>query len=155
MSLIMDRLYVGSKQDAHNRALLVSYKVDVVINCSKDIQNYFYPDLTYYRLPVNDDRDPTEFLQFEYYAKELLPIMYEAYMEGKCIFIHCFAGMQRSAALALLFVIYYQKHAKKITMSVEDAQFLIISKRPFVFNYGMCMNFETPVRNISLLIYNS
>ncbi len=147
----MDRFYLGNIKDAANQEFIREKGIDVIVNCSKDIPNYYERsgEIKYYRLPVDDNLKESEFIIFNYHARQLLPLLYQEYMSGRTIFMHCFAGMQRSAALALLFVIFYHKQKLNICMSVNDAQFFILSKRPLAFSYGMNMNFEEPVKVIA------
>jgi protein-tyrosine phosphatase len=151
MSFIIDRLYIGNINDAQNYNFISQNGINVIVNCSKDIPNYFQsnPEINYYRLPVDDNLEQSQLNLFDHYSRHLLPRIYQEYINGKTILIHCFAGMQRSAAFALLFLIYLYKKNNFITMSVKDAQFLLTSRRPLVFNYGISMNFEMPVYAIA------
>lgn len=157
MSKILDRLYLGDRLSAYNQTFIVHNKINVIVNASKDIPNFYdsIPEIKYYRVPVEDNLEPEELNAFYFYAKSLIPILYQEYMEGKTILIHCFAGMQRSAALVLLFLIYYYKKQNNINMSVSDAKFYILSKRPVAFKYGIYINFEPPVNSIVNEIHNN
>lgn len=151
MSFIIDRFYLGNIKDAANKDFIIDHKIDVIVNCSKDIPSYFERsgEIKYYRVPVEDNLEHNELLTFNYHVRQLLDRVYDDYESGKTIFAHCFAGMQRSAAFSLLFIIYFHKRKYNICMSVNDAQFFILSKRPLAFNYGMSMNFEQPVYDIA------
>ncbi len=157
MSYILDRLYLGDRLSAYNQNFIIQKKINLIVNATKDIPNFYdtIPEIKYYRLPVEDNLEVDELNTFYFCAKSLLPILYKEYMNGKTILIHCFAGMQRSAALALLFLIYYHKKVNNINLSVSDAKFYILSKRPVAFKYGMHVNFETPVNLIANEIYNN
>ncbi len=157
MSRILDRLYLGDRLTAYNKRFITSTKINIIVNASKDIPNFYdsIPEIKYYRVPVEDNLQSEEFHTFYFCAKSLLPILYKEYKEGNTILIHCFAGMQRSAALVLLFLIYYHKKENNIHMSVADAKFYILSKRPVAFKYGMHVNFEAPVNALAHEIYNN
>jgi protein-tyrosine phosphatase len=157
MSKILDRFYLGDRLSAYNQNFIAQNKINVIVNATKDIPNFYdsIPEIKYYRMPIEDNLEVEELNAFYFYAKSLLPILYKEYKEGKVILIHCFAGMQRSAALALLFLIYYHKKENNINMSVGDAKFYILSKRPVAFKYGMYMNFEPSVNLIANEIYNN
>ncbi len=153
----MDRLYLGDRLSAYDKNFIYQKNINIIVNATKDIPNFYdtNPEIKYFRVPVEDNLQPDEIHNFYFCAKSLLPILYQEYINGKTILIHCFAGMQRSAALALLFIIYYHKKDSNINMSVADAKFFILSKRPVAFKYGMYMNFETPVNLIANEIYNN
>ena len=147
MSKIVDRLYLGGDRDAQSGSFLVDARVEIIVNCSKELPHYFEKsgEFRYYRLPVEDKACQDEMLNFYHYAREILPILYQHYMEGKTLFIHCFAGMQRSAALTLLFFVYYHKKSKRENVRIQDAEFYLLMKRPLVFGYGSDMRFRIPV----------
>jgi hypothetical protein len=148
MSKIVDRLYLGGDRDAQSERFLLDVGVNIIVNCSKELPHYFEKsgaEYQYYRLPVEDKVCQDEMLNFYHYARELLPILYQHYMEGKTLFIHCFAGMQRSAALTLLFYIYLHKKSKHEKIRMNDAEFYLLMKRPLVFGYGSDMRFRIPV----------
>jgi protein-tyrosine phosphatase len=157
MSYILDRLYLGDRLSAYNKTFIHNAKINVIVNATKDIPNFYdiNPEIKYYRVPVEDNLAPEEFHTFYFCAKSLIPILYQEYINGKTILIHCFAGMQRSAALMLLLLIYIHKKKYNINMSVADAKFYILSKRPVSFKYGMHINFELPVNTIAQEIYNN
>jgi protein-tyrosine phosphatase len=157
MSFIVDRLYLGNIKDAANHDFMIQNNIEVIVNCTKDIPNYFEhsTNIKYFRVPIEDNLKECEMANFNYHARQLLPLLYDDYMSGKTLFIHCFAGMQRSAALVLLFIIYLNKRNHNKCMSVSDAQFFVLSKRPLAFNYGMHMNFEEPVNIIAHDICNN
>ncbi len=157
MSKILDRLYLGDRLSAYNKTFINDTHINVIVNATKDIPNFHdsNPEIKYYRVPIEDNLEAEELNAFYFCAKSLLPILFKEYMNGKTILIHCFAGMQRSAALALLFLIYYHKKVNNINMSVSDAKFYILSKRPVAFKYGMYMNFENPVNLIANEIHNN
>lgn len=157
MSKILDRLYLGDRLSAYNQNFILQNNINIIVNATKDIPNFYdsIPEIKYYRVPIEDNLEAEELNAFFFCAKSLLPILFQEYMNGKTILIHCFAGMQRSAALVLLFLIYYHKKVNNINMSVSDAKFFVLSKRPVAFKYGMYMNFEIPVNAIANEIHNN
>jgi protein-tyrosine phosphatase len=157
MSRILDRLYLGDRLSAYNKTFIIDKNINVIVNATKDIPNFYdtIPEIKYYRVPIEDNLQMEELHAFYFCAKSLIPILYKEYKEGKTILIHCFAGMQRSAALVLLFLIYFHKKENNINLSVSDAKFFILSKRPVAFKYGMHVNFETPVNTLANEIYNN
>ncbi len=157
MSRILDRLYLGDRLSAYNKTFIHNTKINIIVNASKDIPNFYdsNPEIKYYRVPIEDNLQMEELHAFYFCAKSLIPILFKEYMNGNTILIHCFAGMQRSAALVLLFLIYYHKKVNNINMSVSDAKFFILSKRPVAFKYGMNVNFESPVNILAHEIHNN
>lgn len=157
MSYILENLYLGDRLNAFNSTFIQNKGINIIVNCSKDIPNVYQdnPEITYYRVPVEDNLQENELNAFYFYCKGLLPFLYNEYISGKRILIHCFAGMQRSAGLMLLFLIYFHKKKYNIDLSISDAKFFILSKRPVAFKYGMYVNFEKPINVLAVEIYNN
>ncbi len=157
MSYILENLYLGDRLNAYNQNFIFNKHINIIVNCTKDIPNVYETngEITYYRVPVEDNLKENELNSFYFFSKSLLPLLYNEYIKGKSILIHCFAGMQRSAGLMLLFLIYYHKKKFNINLSVNDAKFFILSKRPISFKYGMYVNFEHPIKVLANDIYNN
>ena len=156
MSFVSERIYVGSMEDARNWDMIRERKINVVVNCSKDISNFFCkePEIAYYRVPVEDDQTGIEITSFYYFAKEIVPLLAKEHANGSTILIHCRAGMQRSAALCLLLLVYLRPSCDimsgktQYNSRVDDVAFYMLSKRPCVFNYGIQMNFRMSVMSV-------
>ena len=65
-SQIVPNLYLGSAFNAYNRNHLEKYNINVIINITKEISNYFeqYCKYTYYKYPIldNDKEDISNIL---------------------------------------------------------------------------------------------
>ncbi len=156
VSAISNQIFIGDMNDAQRWDTLSQNKINIVVNCTKDLPNYFCknPEIAYYRLPVEDDRTGVEITSFYYFAKQLVPLLAKEHENGSRILIHCRAGMQRSAALVLLLLIYLRPTCDAITgkttynSRVDDVAFYMLSKRQCVFNYGTDMNFRNAVISV-------
>lgn len=124
--IILPRLWLGNKQASVDEAFLKANNITVVFNCTKDLP--FSPRvLRKYRVPVDDNLAPEEISNLEAWAPE---IVYKAVMEykrGETILIHCFAGMQRSAAVMAMVLIAMTRQPAETIVSY------IRSKRPVAF----------------------
>lgn len=106
---IIPNLWLGNKVAANNASFMKTNKIAVVFNCTRDIDNYFekkMPYIKYYKLEVDDSLEKkdinimTEFLfsyvpVLDYYVKNNIPV-----------FVHCYAGMQRSACMVAALLVY-------------------------------------------------
>lgn len=143
---ILPRLYVGDYVAAANLSFLQEKKITLIVNATKHIPNHFEPEIEYLRVPVDDNLDPTEIQQLYLHAIPLIPRLEEAYAQGRSILLHCHAGQQRSAALAVLFLMYHFRRATGRPYHSRDAIFYLTSKRPVAFQGGRYVNFQEAIQ---------
>lgn len=136
---ILPNLYLGDFVAAANRPFLQEKKISLIVNATKHIPNYFEEsgEYEYIRVPVEDNLDPEEVHQLYLHAIDVIPKIEEAYRQGRPILLHCHAGQQRSAALAVIFLMYHfwPYHSR-------DAIFYVTTKRPIAFQGGRYVNFQ-------------
>ena len=84
---------------------LTKNKITVVFNCTKDLP--FHPSVKHqYRVPVDDNLQEPEIRNMYLWAPEIVLKLLREYRAGNSILVHCFAGMQRSAAVIALALLY-------------------------------------------------
>jgi len=159
-SLIIPNLWLGDINAAHNYDFFKKNKIDIIVNCSKDIPFIFEInekvkdlELLTYRLTIDDSLLEKDFIKMEEYFETVLPIIFNHYKQGKKILIHCFAGKQRSAMFtaALLKVMLDNSNELEFENLKNDndkkKQFdniinFILSKRYHAFTFGYRINFK-------------
>lgn len=123
---IIPRVWLGNRFAALDEDWLSENEIDTVFNCTKDlpfhktIQNRF-------RVPVDDNLEAVEINNMTKWSPEIAYKILREYKAGKHILVHCAAGMQRSAAAMVFFL---------ITLTGENAPKLmsmIRKKRPIAF----------------------
>lgn len=107
---------------ANNRLMLSSNRISTVINVSVEVVNTLYEDIHYVQVPVADT--PTSRLCdfFDPIADHIHSVEMK---QGRTL-LHCAAGVSRSAALCLAYLMKY--HA----MSLLDAHTWTKSCRPII-----------------------
>ncbi len=97
MSLILARLYLGDMNDASNIKFLRGKGIKTIINCAEEVPNYFTSKFEYINLNFRDipEQQITEKLNF------VSPIIIKRIKEGKGVFVHCAAGISRSASVVI------------------------------------------------------
>eukprot|EP00037_Helgoeca_nana_P024890 m.267078 g.267078 ORF g.267078 m.267078 type:complete len:359 (-) comp26778_c0_seq1:9284-10360(-) len=121
-SVIEAYLIIGSKRDAADRDVLHSYGVTHVLNATPDCPCHFHDELLYLRLSIKDCWNQNLPSHFD----EAFGFIDSAKESGGKVMIHCTAGISRSAAIAIA----YLMSAKR--MSVTDAYGYVKSKRPVI-----------------------
>jgi protein-tyrosine phosphatase len=117
---IFDWLYLGSLQDA------IDFKGDAILSVITDPQQYskYFSGKDWAQININDS--PNEnILQ---YFQGAIDFLDKVNKEGKTCMIHCFAGINRSGTIALM---YYTYKTKK---NIFDAYDELSSKRPGIIS---------------------
>lgn len=122
--MIIDNIILGNAYNAANYNELKKHNIGLVVNCSKDIPNYFKDDLEYIRVNVDDKLEQPIIDYFE----ATIERMYEYLLNNpnKNILVHCFMGSSRSASIVIAYLIRYRKYR------CRDALNFIKQKRDLV-----------------------
>ena len=157
---IIPRLWLGNVRASQDEDFIQREKIDVIFNCTKDLPFLYeerrslttMKDLPFlieerrsltmpkqYRVPVDDNLQEEEIRNIELWSPEIAHKLLTLYNKGHTILVHCYAGMQRSAACVAILLIAL-KH-----MKAEDAMNYIRSRRPVAFqpraNFGRAIAF--------------
>jgi protein-tyrosine phosphatase len=95
---IVERLYLGNRDSARNRAALLAAGVTHVVNCTEELPCYFDGELVYKSLHLHDP-DPT----FHTRLEDVCAFLDVARRHGKAL-VHCFAAISRSPATVLAYL---------------------------------------------------
>ena len=126
--LIIPYVYLGNCE-ASNSDNMERLGIKLVINATKSCP--FSSDTTRnIRIPVDDDLSMASNIKLYHFIKLVLPIIDEYVKNKKPVFIHCMAGMQRSAAIVASYLIVYRGY------NVEEAISYIRKMRPIAFRPG-------------------
>lgn len=126
---IVPGLWLGDRNAAKDDIWLIQNKVSVVFNVTKDLP--FSPIIRrQYRVPIDDNLQPEEIRNMSLWSQEAVYKLLEEHNKGNVILVHCFAGMQRSAALVAMFLIATKG------MTWQQAISYIQSIRPIAFRPG-------------------
>lgn len=136
---ILPNLWLGDKTASQSTEFLKSMKIGLVVNCTKDIpfNAHLSRSCTKLRVPVHDNLDKVEIANLAKFAPQVIGEIWRHYSNGIPVFIHCYAGVQRSAAITSMFLIFYQR------CSSDDAINHIRRRRPIAFRPGI--NFHTAI----------
>lgn len=140
-SHICDHLYVGSAFNAADYNWLKKNEIDIIVNVTPSIGNYFPKDFEYHTYQTPDLRHGS---LRPYYEKFYSLVLNNP---GKKIFIHCFAGKSRSASLVLYYLM------KKNGLNLDNAINYLKSRRPAIninckFIEEICLELGAPIDRI-------
>jgi predicted protein tyrosine phosphatase len=126
--LILPRLWLGNKKAAHDTDFLRTQKISMIVNCTKDIEFAEAPGVQIrMRVPVDDNLQAAEIQNMARWSPEIIYKVVHAYNQGHTILIHCYAGVQRSAAVVAMTLIALRR------MTSDSAIKYIRACRPIAF----------------------
>lgn len=141
-SKILDKIFIGNQDAAKDFKFFKKYNIKAVVNCSKDIKNYFPDHAEYIRLPVNDNLKKIDFKTMTKYLPSIVEFIYKNVVLDKSnILVHCAQGRIRSVTVVVCFLMKYYK------MDPIKACLFVLNKRPEAFHYGTSVNFSESILN--------
>lgn len=112
-SKILPRLWLGNRYDALNTEWLRENQITTVFNCTKDIPFAEGP-LHKYRVPIDDSLKQEDIEKLTRWTPEIMYKLISEYNQGATILVHCYAGVQRSAAVVAMFLMTLQKQPMSV-----------------------------------------
>lgn len=100
---IRPNLWVGSSADSRDKKFLKDHDIELIVNATKTIP-FSTKHIIGYRVPVDDHPDENDAM-LEYFPITSM-IIDETLKSGKGVLVHCYAGIQRSCAIAAAYLIY-------------------------------------------------
>ncbi len=126
VNLIIPRIYLGNYVIAADEKWLKENNITVVFNCTKTLP--FAKSIKHkYRVPVDDSLQEEDLRKMGFWSFEIIYKLLQEYRSGANILIHCHAGMQRSAAVVAMFLMFLTKKP------LDEVIAFIKSKRPIAF----------------------
>lgn len=127
---IIPGVFIGNARASQNPLVIQQNKINMVINCTKDIP--FLEWIPYkVRLAINDDRNPKEIQAFQQDIDKVVDYIYHHISNGNAVLVHCRAGIQRSASVVAAFLMKY------CHMDIQKSIEFIQSKRRQAFFGGI------------------
>ncbi|XP_051242939.1 uncharacterized protein ZK757.2 [Dicentrarchus labrax] len=136
LSVILPRLYLGAERDVTQDGL-ASLGISYVLNVSRcSPQPSFLPRSRYLRIPI-DDSLWDDLLPW---IPQALHFIDAAMSSGASVLVHCAAGISRSPALAVAYIMY------SLGMDLDQAYRFVKDRRPSIspnFNFlGQLQHFQ-------------
>ncbi|XP_037545299.1 dual specificity protein phosphatase 16 [Nematolebias whitei] len=136
LSVILPRLYLGAESDV-TQEQLASLGISYVLNVSRcSPQPSFLPRSRYLRIPIDDSL----WDNLLPWIPQALHFIDAAMSSGASVLVHCAAGISRSPALAVAYIMY------NLEMDMDHAYKFVKERRPSIspnFNFlGQLQHFE-------------
>lgn len=129
-SLILPYLYLGGESAASDKEALQAAGVEVIVNCSNEIENEFPDDFTYMELDLED----THNCNIKGHFDNVYEILKTVKEEKQKALVHCTSGKSMAPAIVASYMLNASAKADK-HLPLKKALDFIHSKRP-----GSCPN---------------
>ena len=132
---IFTNLWLGDIRDSRNSEFINS--IDVVINCTKNLP-FINNSKKSIRVFVEDNLEKEEIASLYKYLEPITKFIHVQLVNNKKVFVHCYAGKQRSASVVCAYLM------KFMDLSYKESTGLIKSKRYHIFT--PLPNFDAALR---------
>lgn len=124
---IIPNLWLGNRKAPLEIDNLKKCNIQLIINCTKDINYPVSPTIQTIRLSINDiNTDESNTILSNEINK--LTYLIDLYLKNNMgVLVHCYAGVQRSATVVLCYLIKYKHY------NIEMAKVIMKDKRSIVF----------------------
>jgi len=139
---ILPGLWLGNRIASQDRSWLQANQINAVFNCTKDLPFLYGATYRMYRVPVDDNLQKEELRNLQHWSWEIVYKLTKERTEGNRVLVHCFAGMQRSAAVVAMYLI------SKYRCTTDEAIAYIKQRRPVAFMGGA--NFYSSIKEFEI-----
>lgn len=122
MTHIIDGLYIGSESNAKSLEELSSEQIRNIVNVTSHVPLYHSEQFQYCHLPADDTQKQS---LLEYFDRAY-SFIHHAIENNEKVLVHCVAGISRSPAIVIGFLMRYAK------MTMNDAYEFVKRKRAIV-----------------------
>jgi protein-tyrosine phosphatase len=117
--ILEGKLYLGNYDQAKIKEDLKKHKITHVLVCGAGLDAHFPKDFTYLQFDLEDIEEED--------IKRFFPSAIEFIEKGECVFVHCHAGVSRSASIVIAYLM------TKFGYNYQDAFNFLKLKRPCIF----------------------
>ena len=119
---VVEHLYLGSAKNAADFQGLQRNGIEVVVNATQEVPNFFPEGQTYHRLPIMDIRDASLRPHHDLIHETLERVHYSI-QSGQNVLVHCLMGASRSVAFVCLYLMRYHQ------MTADEAYDAVLQVR--------------------------
>lgn len=146
-SEILPGLWLGNERASQDTQWQKLNQIQAIFNCTKDIPFTQGGAPHKQRIPLDDNRAPEEIRNLETWAWESAQKIAKERAAGNRVLVHCFAGVQRSAAVVAIYLVANYR------CTTDEAIAFIKSRRSIAFQIqpnfqGSIKGFEDSLRRM-------
>ena len=140
--IIEDKLYLGNEGSSFSKKKLKKKGITDIIIVGYNLYKFYPKDFNYKQIEIDDD-------EHEDILKYFIPIiLYILNNEDKVFFIHCQAGISRSASIVISIIMFMKK------LNFEEAFKFVSNKRKIISpNFGFIQQLKEFQEMLELIDY--
>ena len=123
---IIPQLWIGDKLISQKHSFFIDKNINVVINCTREI-NFLDNNNKQYRLDIDDDLSDDAMRKMYSKIYDIIDFIHNEIEKGNNILVHCHKGIQRSANVVAAYLMKYGR------INYTAAMKYIQDKRPVCF----------------------
>lgn len=128
-TLIIDNIYLGSAYNAASYNTLKNLEINVIMNATTEIRNYFPEEFTYYKYSLYDNNKNSI---YKYLDESFKTIRHHQDNTDGNILIHCFMGASRSVSIVMNYIMNTKVNNDGSKYTYEEALQYIKNVRPII-----------------------
>ena len=121
---VISGLWLGNIQDSKNKEFIC--RMDVIVNCTKNLP-FLSEQTKNIRLPIDDNLEKIEVKNLYNFFPKIIPFIYDCLKKNLNVFVHCYAGKQRSVSVVVAYLMKY------LDIPLNKAITLVRTKREIIF----------------------
>ena len=140
--IIEDKLYLGNEGSSFSKKKLKKKGITDIIIVGYNLYKFYPEDFNYKQIEIDDN-------EYEEILKYFIPIiLYILNNEDKVFFIHCQAGISRSASIVISIIMFMKK------LNFEEAFKFVSNKRKIISpNFGFIQQLKEFQEMLELIDY--
>ncbi len=145
MSRITPFLYLGDASNSMDNVFLKKHKITLIVNCAKELPNYFPNEFEYVRLNWDDYPEQNISPTITKVSQKIISEI----KNKNVVFVHCAAGISRSATVVIYVIMHLHNWNLEKSMNYVKILREIIHPNPgFVHQLKNIMNTHSHHNNI-------
>lgn len=102
-------LFLGSQEHASKLKTLRDFKIDAILNVTREVVNFFPTEFEYHNCPVTDETSTDIFTIFE----SCFSFIEKIRRSKRRVLVHCYAGVSRSTTICVAYLMRMERMAYK------------------------------------------
>ncbi|CAJ1401660.1 unnamed protein product [Effrenium voratum] len=124
-------LFIGGLREAQDLSALQRLGISAVLNAAPDVVHVEYPE--HWRVLVIEAEDDVFYPLLDTHMDAVLEFLDTQHADGRKVLVHCFAGMNRSAALCAAYLMIRDRMGlAKVVRHMSEQRGWILSNEGFV-----------------------
>lgn len=146
---IIPNLWLGNMEASQNEKFMKKNNIQLIVNAT-DILPCEFKNIKYVRISINDpgptnDKDQIDNVILLRQLPDIVNLIHDHLIKGRPVFVHCRAGIQRSASVVLCYLMTYIYRQYDKNENLKYSLRHLIKNRPVAFYGGKNVSFKPAI----------